>query len=43
MRLPDFRSASILATLLFVACSAVAQTALNENFARDPKQSIDQA
>src|SRR5580693_9271409 len=42
MRLPDFRFASLLAALLLVACSAMAQTALNENFARDPKQSIDQ-
>src|ERR1700722_4017827 len=44
MRLPDFRSASYPAVLLLLAVStAVAQTALNENFARDPKQSVDQA
>src|SRR5271168_2612996 len=43
MRLPDFRSASLLAALLLVTCSAVAQTTLDDNFARDPKQSIDQA
>jgi Zinc carboxypeptidase len=44
MRLLDFRSASYPAVLLlFVVSTAVAQTALNENFARDPKQSIDQA
>src|ERR1700733_2982227 len=43
MRLPVFRSASLLAALLLVTCSAVAQTTLDENFARDPKQSIDQA
>ena len=43
MRSPDFRSASLLAALLLVTCSAVTQTALDENFARDPKQSIDQA
>ena len=43
MKLPTFRSASIHTALLFITCSVVAQTALNENFARDPKQSIDQA
>jgi hypothetical protein len=43
MRSSDFRSAAFLAVLLLVTCSVVAQTALNENFARDPKQPIDQA
>jgi hypothetical protein len=44
MRLPDLRTASFPAVLLLLAVSAaMAQTALNENFARDPKQSIDQA
>src|SRR6202789_1592769 len=43
MKLPTFRSASIHTALLFITCSVVAQTALNENFARDPKQPIDQA
>jgi Zinc carboxypeptidase len=43
MRLPDFRSASLVGALLLVACSTVAQTVLNEDFARDPKQPIDQA
>jgi len=42
MQLPTFRSASIHTALLLVTCSVVAQTALNENFARDPKQAIDQ-
>src|ERR1700679_3697385 len=43
MKLPTFRSASIHTALLFITCSVVAQTDLNENFARDPKQPIDQA
>jgi hypothetical protein len=43
MRLRDLRSAALSAALLLTASTLVAQIALNENFARDPKQSIDQA